>query len=280
MVSTGIAAGSLGRLRLSAEDSLDLAPTPSAPIPCPRIGPFWRGHLFLFDKPAPEPLSPQQSRKMLIVFLLLEGILRPLFKGAHSWLAIANRPCWSLLQLSFLAALACILLVKFAEVPLLQVGLYPWRKWSRTEKLYFPQMLTITIAVFIAAQWPELKALIHRHDVGHIALFVFVPQMVWGFYQELLYRGILQTELVRRWGPVVGVLTSNLFFTFGPLHAYHFRIARVHPSHLWIFAGIFSIGLFFSILFQRSRNLGMIAILHGLGDWFIDGLDLVAHMKP
>ena len=43
---------------------------------------------------------------------------------------------------------------------------------------------------------------------------------------------------------------------------------------------IVAIGLFFAILFQRSRNLAMIAILHGLGDWFIDGLAQIAHMAP
>jgi membrane protease YdiL (CAAX protease family) len=217
---------------------------------------------------------------MLIVFFLLEGVLRPFLKGAHAWLSIANRPYWSLVQLTTLAALVCILIAKFARVPLFQVGLYPWRQWSRTEKLYFPQMLLITLLVFVCVQWPELKALTHRHNLGPIAVLVFVPQMVWGFYQELLYRGILQTELVRRWGPITGVLTGNILFTFGPLHAYHFRLARTDPSHLWIFAGIFSIGLFFAILFQRSRNLAMIAILHGLGDWFIDGLAQIAHMAP
>jgi membrane protease YdiL (CAAX protease family) len=102
--------------------------------------------------------------------------------------------------------------------------------------------------------------------------------MIWGFYQELLYRGIVQTELVRRWGTVVGILTSNLIFTFGPLHDYHFLLARKNPSHLWIFAGIFAIGLFFAIVFKRSGNLWIVGIMHGLGDWFIDGLAQVSRM--
>jgi len=99
--------------------------------------------------------------------------------------------------------------------------------------------------------------------------------MLWGFYQELLYRGLLQTESVRRWGSTAGIVASNLVFTFGPLHAYHFRIAQKYPAHLWIFVGIFSIGLFFALIYLRSGNLWVIGVMHGLGDWFIDGLSLV-----
>ena len=43
-------------------------------------------------------------------------------------------------------------------------------------------------------------------------------QLLWGFYQEVVYRGILQTELMRRFGTLAGVLLANFAFTFGPLH--------------------------------------------------------------
>jgi len=98
---------------------------------------------------------------------------------------------------------------------------------------------------------------------------------VWGFYQEFVYRGLLQTELVRRWGPVAGILISNLLFTFGPLHAYHLSNAFEDPGHLSIFAGIFAIGLYFGVIFYRSGNLWMIGLLHGVGDFFIDGLAMM-----
>jgi membrane protease YdiL (CAAX protease family) len=71
---------------------------------------------------------------------------------------------------------------------------------------------------------------------------------------------------------------SNLIFTFGPLHFYHFAAAQKDPSHLWIFAGIFSIGLYFAMVFRRSGNLWIIAITHGLGDCFLDGLAAAALM--
>jgi membrane protease YdiL (CAAX protease family) len=98
-----------------------------------------------------------------------------------------------------------------------------------------------------------------------------MTSLLWGFYQELIYRGILQTELVRRWGAVPGVLVANLLYTFGPLHFYHFFKGSAAASAI-MFASIFAIGLFFGVLFHRSRNLAMVGLFHGLGDWYITGV--------
>jgi uncharacterized protein len=247
-------------------------------VPASRLSPLWRGHLLLFDRPPVPTYSSRQGLALLLVFLVLEGILRPLLDASARWLSFNGRDWWPLLQLSFLTALACWLVARLIGVPLSQLGLYRWLRWSRTEKLYLVQVVPIAIAVFSFFISSELKALWARPHLAKIGLFVFIPKMIWGFYQEFLYRGVLQTELVRRWGRFRGILASNLVFTFGLLHAYHFFLAAKHPAHLWIFAGIFSIGLFFALIFQRSGNLWIVGIMHGLGDWFIDGLAQVSRM--
>ncbi|MFN2440580.1 MAG: lysostaphin resistance A-like protein [Chitinophagaceae bacterium] len=117
-----------------------------------------------------------------------------------------------------------------------------------------------------------MKVLFTHPNLLAIVLFNLIPQIIWGFYQELLYRGILQTEFVKRFGSWKGIVASNLIFTFGPLHAYHFLSAPKNPSHLWIFAAIFGIGLIFAIIFKRSGNLWIIGIMHGIGNMFINGL--------
>ena len=105
---------------------------------------------------------------------------------------------------------------------------------------------------------------------GQAGVVVFA-NLLWGFYQELVYRGILQTELVRRWGVLAGILVSNLLFTFGPLHFYHFSTS-VPGQAFPLFVGIFSIGLFFGVVFWRSSNLVVVGVLHGLGNCYMDGL--------
>jgi membrane protease YdiL (CAAX protease family) len=98
---------------------------------------------------------------------------------------------------------------------------------------------------------------------------VFVPYLFFGFYQEVVYRGILQSEFVRRWGALIGILSANVFYTFGPLHWYYFAAQR--SLAVPMFASTFAIGLFFGFLFWRSGNLWIVAVIHGIGNAYIVG---------
>jgi CAAX protease family protein len=97
----------------------------------------------------------------------------------------------------------------------------------------------------------------------------FVPYLFFGFYQEVVYRGILQSDSFAAGGALAGILSANLFYTFGPLHWYYFA---AHASlAVPMFAGIFAIGLFFGVLFWRSGNLWIVAVIHGIGNAYIVG---------
>lgn len=243
-----------------------------------KIRPFWRGQLFLFDKPPTPAYTSLEGTKLLLVFLFLEAIARPLLNVGAQALGIAERNWWSLAQVIILIVLVCWLVPNFTKLHLSQLGLYAWSRWSKTEKFYLLQTLPLAIIIFSIFNFSILKMVWTQPNLREIGVFIFMEKMIWGYYQEIVYRGVLQTELVQRWGTRRGILASNLIFTFGPLHAYHFLLAQGNPSHLWIFAAIFAIGLFFAILFRRSGNLWIIGILHGVGDWFIDGLAQVSKM--
>ena len=72
---------------------------------------------------------------------------------------------------------------------------------------------------------------------------------------------VITTWLFNRRIPFVGILVANVLYTFGPLHWNYFwsRSAVAVP----MFAAIFAIGLFFGVLFRRSGNLWMVAVIHG-----------------
>jgi membrane protease YdiL (CAAX protease family) len=231
-----------------------------------------RGHLFLFDKPQIPSYTSKQGLRLLLIFISMEVLIRPVFFYGSRQLAIVTYTWWSFLDITILCFLSFALVFIFSKIKKSQLGLYSWSHWSKTEKLYLIQIIPITILVFSCFNFSSLKILFSRPAIGQSVLFTLIPQLIWGFYQEFLYRGILQTELVRRLGVGKGILASNLIFTFGPLHAYHFLAAQKNPSHLFIFVAIFCIGIFFSILFKRSGNLWIIGIMHGLGDLFIEGL--------
>ncbi len=100
-----------------------------------------------------------------------------------------------------------------------------------------------------------------------IMIVSFIFYLSWGFYQEWIYRGFIQTELTRRYNAAVAIILANLIFTFGPLHFY-----QLHQGNYIIIGATFLIGLVFGILYHRSYNLWIVGILHGIGNWFLVGL--------
>ena len=221
-----------------------------------------RGHVLLFDQKAPPDYEAPVGTLLLAMALGLEAV-RVI---ALAWLHGAV-PVLILVPL-FLAC--ALLLVRFvAGLRLRQIGLYPWREWTPVEKSYFIQLLVLANIVFPLVFASRLRLVPAQPSALSIIWNGFVPYLFFGFYQEVVYRGMVQSELVRRWGAFVGILIANVLYTFGPLHWNYFssRSAVAVP----MFAAIFAIGLFFGVLFRRSGNLWIVAVIHGIGNAYIVG---------
>lgn len=225
-----------------------------------------RGHVLLFDGRARQ-LQRGTATRLLLIFACLEVIVGPrLWIARYLQLSV---PSWA--RVAALLALA-LLLVRFAaRLRLADIGLYRWREWTVTERSYFVQVAVLANVIFASLFAGRLRAIAHDRSLWAAVALAVVMQLAWGFYQELVYRGILQTALVGRWGAPAGILVANTLFTFGPLHWHHFTLAAPLP----MFAGIFAIGLFFSVLFWRSGNLWMVGIFHGIGSFYIDGTRVI-----
>jgi membrane protease YdiL (CAAX protease family) len=195
----------------------------------------------------------------LLIFLALEAIRLGLIR-----LFYPRVPLLILVPLFLGIALWSVRFV--AKLRLSQIGLYPWRRWTATEKSYFVQLLLIANVVFPLVFASRLRAILIQPSALRVVVSIFVPYFFFGFYQEVVYRGILQSELVRRWGAFAGILAANVLYTFGPLHWSYFS-----PLKIPMFASIFAIGLFFGVLFRRSGNLWIVAIMHGIGNAYIVG---------
>lgn len=211
----------------------------------------WRGHFLLFGRKERRALDAKAALRLLIVFVVLEGLIGPRFELLRI-LGLPDPPAW--LRVAILFALALLLVRLFARISWRQLGFIPWREWSATEKSYFLQVVVVGSAAGALVLGASLRPAF------------FATALVWGFYQELVYRGILQTALASRMGAVAGILVGNLLYTFGPLHFYYFFQT---PPPVGMFAAIFAIGLFFAALFHRSGNLWIVATFHGIGSAFI-----------
>jgi membrane protease YdiL (CAAX protease family) len=216
-----------------------------------------RGHFLLFDKESPQRFDATTGGRLLLSAAGIEVVR-----------LIALRWTYAVVPLVIFVSilLACaLLLVRFAAgLELSRIGLYPWQGWQPVEKSYFVQLLVIANVVFPFILAGRLRLALTQSSLGSVVANVFVPYLIFGFYQEVVYRGMLQSELVRRWKVTIGILIANILYTFGPLHWRYFstRASLAIP----MFAAIFAIGLFFGLLFRRSGNLWIVAVTHGIGN--------------
>ena len=221
-----------------------------------------RGHVLLFD-PRPAPAyNGSVGIRLLAIAIVTEAFRLAIVKALHAAL-----PLVVLIPLFLVCAL---LLIRFvAGLRFRQIGLYPWREWTPVEKSYFIQLLVLANIVFSFVFASRLRLIWGQPTALSIIWNGFVPYLFFGFYQEVVYRGMVQSELVRRWGAFAGILIANVLYTFGPLHWNYFssRSAVAVP----MFAAIFAIGLFFGVLFRRSGNLWIVAVIHGIGNAYIVG---------
>ena len=94
--------------------------------------------------------------------------------------------------------------------------------------------------------------------------------LCWGFFQEMVYRGLLQKTLSEKLGDTQGILISNLVFTFGTVHFHHYQYIAENLWHLKYFAFIFAAGLFFAWIYKRYNNLWLAGLFHGIGNVYLD----------
>jgi CAAX protease family protein len=221
-----------------------------------------RGHLLLFDqKPAPH-WDAAVGVRVLVIAVAVEALRLVAVRWFYG-----SVPLLILVLLFLFFALG---LVRFAApLKLSRIGMYPWREWGPVEKSYFVQLLVIANVVFPLVFANRLWVILAQASGLATLWNVFLPYLFFGFYQEVVFRGFLQSEFVRRWGAPIGILGANVLYTFGPLHWSYFMAQS--SLAVPMFASIFAIGLFFGVLFWRSGNLWIVAVIHGIGNAYIVG---------
>jgi membrane protease YdiL (CAAX protease family) len=220
-----------------------------------------RAHALRFEAPLAPAYGDAAGMRMLIAFVAV-GV--GLFVGLRFALA-AMGARGAGFNLAFVMALLVAFVVAqraFIRLPAASVGLRRYSTWTRRERLYVAQVAPLAAVAFALVFRDHLRTLLALHGVAGFLVFSVVTGILWGVVQEFLYRGWLQTELTRRFGTIAGLIAANVVFTFGPLHLDYF----LGPNDVrWAgLAAIFGIGLLFGVVYARSGNLWIPAVLHGL----------------
>jgi len=221
-----------------------------------------RAHLLRFEMPLNPTCGNAAGIRMLVAFLVVGVGLFFAMRFMSDALGVRGLPA---ANLGFVVALLAAFVVAqraFVAVPMSDIGLRRFADWTRRERLYLLQVVPLAVVVFSVVFADHLTRLREQHGLGGFLLFSVLTGLLWGAVQEFLYRGWLQTELTRRFGATAGLLVANVAFTFGPLHLDYFT----GPGGVrWSgFLAVFGIGLFFGIVYRRSGNVWIPAVLHGL----------------
>lgn len=229
-----------------------------------RLGPLLRGHLLWYERRDGPGHSARAGLFLLLAFALLEYAIGPRMHGVAA-LGLAPPPVGLRTLILFVLLLIA---VKLTGAKWADAGFIPLPQWRAAEWAYLLQALIAATVLFYVLFGARLELAQSTPSAWQaIGIYVFT-QMLWGFYQEAVYRGLLQTELTRRFGAVAGVILANIAFTFGPLHLYYLRDMTNPASAAIMLGSIFLMGLVFGFIFARARNVWLIGILHGIGAVF------------
>lgn len=221
-----------------------------------------RAHALQFEKPlAPTYDSAAGTRILVAFFAVVIAMML-----AQRWMSGAVGPtAWPAAKLGFVVAVLAAFLAAqrvWVRLPIAAVGLRRFTEWSRRERLYFFQVVPLAALAFALVFGAHLRGLLAQHGPGGFLIYSVLTGLLWGMVQEFLYRGWLQTELTRCFGGLAGLLAANLVFTFGPLH-FNFLLGPTGMSWGRV-AAVFGIGLLFGLIYRRSGNLWIPAVMHGL----------------
>ena len=218
-------------------------------------------HFFVFGSPLRRLPNNSAIIRFLIGFALCGVVF--LFASREEPSMIALDPLQMRSATTFALTLVSLLVAKLvvgSHWP--SVGLRPVRAWNRREALYAIQVFPVAAVAFAYLFRAQLADMIEANGVTGFIFLNLTFGLTWGFYQEFVYRGLLQNALASSVGPIAGLLIANIAYTFGPLHFDLYDAAD--PQKMMLFAPIFGIGLIFGLIYQRSGNLWLPAILHGL----------------
>jgi len=221
-------------------------------------------HLLRFERPERAPFDAVTGTRLLMAFMLVGLVLQPGLRAVSGFAGLVGA-LWLRPAIVVTLTVAVVFVMRaLVRSPVSVIGLHRWGAWTPRERIYFLTVVPLAAVAFTIVFRQHLAHLAETHGPVYLLALTVPTGLLWGMVQEFIYRGVLQTELVRRLGGVAGVLLTNLVFTFGPLHFNYFGIGTNTGPRWSMFVAIFSIGLLFGILYRRSGNLWIPAVLHGL----------------
>jgi membrane protease YdiL (CAAX protease family) len=121
-------------------------------------------------------------------------------------------------------------------------------------------------------------ALVGLSDAAPTFYLSLIPVMILivGPFEELLYRGIIQTRLRRSFGPTVAIGLTSVIFASIHLPAYGFGETQPLSSIALTLTALFVGSMSFGLIYEYTENLSVVALVHGFYNSLLLGLLYIA----
>jgi len=138
-----------------------------------------------------------------------------------------------------------------------------WRVYPITMlSSIFPLAIGFVAAAAVANVFPVDETLLkfmNALTIQSAIVFVLFIGIAPGLFEEVLFRGYMQQRLVKRWGPVTGIVVTSILF----------GLAHITPAAI---AVALPLGFWFGYLAWRSRSIFPTILCHffvnsGLNTW-------------
>ncbi|MFB6293050.1 MAG: lysostaphin resistance A-like protein [Halonotius sp.] len=125
--------------------------------------------------------------------------------------------------------------------------------------------IAINLAGFAAGIQPAPNVLAEMVSGTPSLVFPLLPAMILivGPFEELLYRGVIQTRLTRSFTAPVAILITSVIFALIHIPAVWGRTTAI-PSILLSLVGLFGGAIAFGAIYEWTENLTVVALVHGL----------------
>ncbi|MFW5977636.1 MAG: CPBP family intramembrane glutamic endopeptidase [Halohasta sp.] len=112
---------------------------------------------------------------------------------------------------------------------------------------------------------PSEHALTGMGDIDPQFYLYMIPLVIFivGPFEELLYRGVVQTRLRESFGPAAAILLASLIFAAIHLPAHGFGQAGLASTGASM-AALVGGSIVFGAIYEWSKNLTVVALIHGL----------------
>ncbi|MBN1389244.1 MAG: CPBP family intramembrane metalloprotease [Candidatus Thermoplasmatota archaeon] len=131
--------------------------------------------------------------------------------------------------------------------------------------------MSMTIVMNIAGYGSNFRIVAGWDDIGWslIIAMMFSFMVGTGPAEEIFSRGFLQDQTARAHPIWFAILFSAVLFAVGHLPISIFMHHMSFEAIVWYMLVLFIMGVFFSLIYQWSRNILLTILIHGLWDWYL-----------